>query len=170
MTSNAKLFGEALQKRERGIGPLDFSYRKAWMGAEWVPIVAAAPDLRKAIATGPSLAIADELDQMPAIFELAIAPKDDAGHRIQVYLEGTDNLRDGVKDILNLNGKYRGFLDNVLPKHCIWLRFKTFSSEDNAKRGADKILRRYVPIVSPHFACSSVPKFLLALCNRPLQL
>mmetsp|Transcript_6511 Transcript_6511/g.17997 ORF Transcript_6511/g.17997 Transcript_6511/m.17997 type:complete len:198 (+) Transcript_6511:1491-2084(+) len=143
MASNAKLFGEALNKRERGIGILDFSYRTTWMGATWVPVVASAPDLRKALANGPSLAIADELEQMPAIFELAIAPKDAAGHRVHVYLEGTDNLRDSVKDILNLNGKYRGFLDNVLPKHCIWLRFKTFSSEDNAKRGADKILRSY---------------------------
>lgn len=161
MASNAKLFGEALNKRERGIGIFDFSYRTTWMGAIWVPVVASAPDLRKALANGPSLAIADELEQMPAIFELAIAPKDAAGHRVHVYLEGTDNLRESVKDILNLNGKYRGFLDNVLPKHCIWLRFKTFSSEDNAKRGADKILRRHGLIVSPRGLLNSPHSYSL---------
>ena len=165
MASNTKLFGDALNKREKGIQLLDLSYRTTWMGSEWLPLVAASPDLRKALATGPSLAIADDLEQMPAIFELAIAPKDAAGHRVEVYLEGTDNLRDSVKDILNLNGKYRGFLDNVVPKHCVWLRFKTFSSEDNAKRNADKILRRHVPITSPHFACSFVAAFSLARCS-----
>ena len=144
MVSNKKLFGDALNKRERGVGLVDLSYKTTWMGSEWVPLVAASPDLRKAIATGPSLSIADDLEPVPAIFELAIAPKDAAGHRVEVYLEGCDNLRDSVKDILNLNGKYRGFLDDVLPKHCIWLRFKTFSSEDNAKAEADKILRKHV--------------------------
>lgn len=143
MVSEKKLFGQALSKRERGVGLVDLAYKTTWMGSEWTPLIAASPDLRKAIASGPSLAIADDLEPVPAILEIAIAPKDAAGHRVEVYLEGTDNLRDSVRDLLNLNGKYRGFLDDVLPSHCVWLRFKTYSSEDNAKMDADKILRKY---------------------------
>ena len=143
MVSDQKLFGSALSKRERGVGLMDFSYKTSWMGTEWTPLVASSPDLRKALASGPCLAIADDLEPVPAMLEIAIAPKDEAGHRIPVYLEGTDSLRDAVKDLVNLNGKYRGFMDDILPTHCVWLRYKTYSSEDTAKMDADKVLRRY---------------------------
>jgi hypothetical protein len=142
-SNNKKLFGVALSKREKGVSFIDLGYKSVWIGCEWQPLVASCQNLRKALASGPSLSIAEDLAPSPALFELAIAPKDAASHRVEVYIEGTDSLRDSVKDLLNMNGKYRGFFDDCLPKHCVWIRFKTMSSEDNAKREVDRILSKY---------------------------
>lgn len=143
MSPSKKLFPNSRQKRERGIG-LDVGYSLVWRGCEWHPLIAPSPNLQKALSSGPSMSIAEDLHPGPALFEVAIAPKDATTKRVEIFVGATENLRDSVKDFLSVRGKYKGFLDHALKeKHCIWIRFKTMSSFDNAKRDSEKILDKY---------------------------
>lgn len=143
VTSFQKAVPTERQKREKGTG-FDVGYGLTWRGCEWHPLIAPSQNLRKALAAGPSLSIAEDLHPGPAFFEVAIAPKDQPTKRLEVYLEATENLRDSVKDLLNMNGKYRGFFDHALgANHCIWLRYRTTSSFENAQRETEKIFGKY---------------------------
>jgi hypothetical protein len=143
MSPNKKLFPDSKQRRERGTG-LDVGYSMIWRGCEWDPLIAPAPNLQKALASGPTMSLDEDMHPVTALFQIAIAPKDATLKRTEGNLEYTENLRDSVKEFLSVRGKYKGFLDHALKeKHCLWIRFKSMSSYDNAKRDGEKILDKY---------------------------
>lgn len=171
MPSDKRLFPNAKSKREKGVG-MNVGYGLVWRGCDWHPLVAPAPNLQKALAQGPSLSIAQDLHPGPGFFEIAIAPKDKTTSRIEVYIESTDNIRESVKDMLSLKGKYKGFMDHALKeKHCIWIRYKTTSSHDNAKKEVEKILDKYdyAWVQQPHCGARSLvmkPRIFCGCCCR----
>eukprot|EP00890_Picochlorum_soloecismus_P001521 jgi/Picsp_1/236/NSC_00235-R1_hypothetical protein ATCV1_Z174L [Acanthocystis turfacea Chlorella virus 1] len=141
--SNKNLFPDSKQKRENGTG-LAIGYSIIWKGCNWRPLVAPAASLRKALDSGPSLSLAEELHPGPGLFELAIAPEEKSTKRVEVYLEATENLREGVKGTLSLDGPLSGCTDHALKnKHYIWVRYRTYTKYENAERDKDKILDKF---------------------------
>jgi hypothetical protein len=143
MPSDKKLFPSSKHKRENGTG-IDMGYSLTWRGCEWHPLIAPSPNLQKALSSGPSLSIAQDLHPGPGFFELAIAPKDKTSKRVEVYIEASENLRDAVVALIDIKCKYKGFFDHALKEnHCVWIRYKTTSSYENSKREVNKILDKY---------------------------
>ena len=135
-------------------------------------MVAPAANLRKALDSGPSLSLAEELHPGPGLFELSIAPEEKSTKRIEVYLEANENLREAVKSTLSLDGPLCGCMDHALKnKHCIWVRYRTYAKFENAERDKDKILDKfdYAWLQQQYFPARSLmmkPKKFCGCCCR----
>lgn len=137
------LFPTSKSKREDGVG-ISVGYTVTWRGCNWHPLVAPAQSLKAALAGGTPLSIAAGLEQRPAIFEIAIAPKDKTSKRVEVFIDAAPNLAESVKGVLDMKGQLKGCIDHALKQHhCIWIRYKCLSSYESAEREKDKILDKF---------------------------